>query len=78
MAALMAEIEGADFQRKMVFTLSVVLFAAGILVYWVWGVLYDTWYPFDKGNIGIYTIYVPLIAFGLIGMLLYWKKPVKA
>lgn len=73
----MAEPEGAEFHRKLTFSLSGALFAAGIIVYWVWGVLYDTWYPFDRGNIGIYTIYVPLIAFGLIGMLLYRKRPSK-
>lgn len=73
----MSEPEGAQFQRKLTFYLSAALFAAGIIVYWAWGVLYDTWYPFDRGNIGIYTIYAPLIAFGLIGMLLYGKKPAK-
>ncbi len=69
----MAE-EGAEFQRKMLFIFSVILFAGGIMLYWGWGLIYDTWYPFTRGNIAIYTIYVPLIAFGLIGMLLYRKK----
>jgi hypothetical protein len=44
-------------------------------LYWFWGLTYDTWSPFTRGNIGIYTIYTPLIAFGIIGMLLYRKKP---
>lgn len=74
----MVEPEGAEFQRKAIFSFFAVLFIAGLVVYWAWGVLYDTWYPFDRGNIGIYTVYVPLIAFGLLGMLLYRKKPVKA
>ncbi|OGS42012.1 MAG: hypothetical protein A3K67_00145 [Euryarchaeota archaeon RBG_16_62_10] len=73
----MADSEGAEFQRKAIFTFYLVLLIAGILVFWTWGLLYDTWYPFNRGNIGIYTIYVPLIAFGIIGMLLYRKKPVK-
>lgn len=71
----MAEPEGSEFQRKMVFGFYMLLFIAGMLVFWIWGLLYDTWYPFDRGNIGIYTVYVPLIAFGVIGMLLYRKKP---
>ena len=71
----MAEPEGSEFQRKMVFGLFMTLFIAGLLVYWTWGLMYDTWYPFDRGNIGVYTVYVPLIAFGIIGMLLYRKKP---
>ncbi|HUV61052.1 MAG TPA: hypothetical protein VMW71_02670 [Thermoplasmata archaeon] len=70
----MAEAEGAEFQRKAAFVFFVALLAAGILVYWGWAVMYGTWYPFDRGNIGIYTIYAPLIAFGVIGMLLFRKK----
>ena len=75
LGALMAEAEGSVFQRKIIFGFYMLLFIAGVLVYWIWGLLYDTWYPFDRGNIGIYTVYVPLIAFGIIGMLLYRKKP---
>ncbi len=72
----MAEAEGSEFQRQMAFAISVILFAAGVLIYWYWGLRFGTWSPFTRGNIGIYTIYTPLIAFGIIGMLLYRKKPV--
>lgn len=71
----MAEAEGSEFQRQLAFSLSVVLLVAGLLLYWYWGLRYGTWSPFTRGNIGIYTIYTPLIAFGLIGILLYRKKP---
>ena len=71
---MMAEGDAADFQRKAAFAFFLMLFVAGILVYWGWAIMYGTWYPFDRGNIGIYTIYTPLIAFGLIGMLLFRKK----
>lgn len=75
----MAEGDAAEFQRKVIFGFFTLLLIAGIVVYWMWGLIYDTWNPFtDRGNIGIYTIYVPLIAFGAIGILLYKKKPVKA
>lgn len=77
LGALMADPEGTEFQRKVTFSFFAVLFISGLIVYWAWGVLYDTWYPFDRGNIAIYTIYVPLIALGVLGMLLYRKKPVK-
>lgn len=70
----MAEPEGFEFQRKITFTFSTILLIAGILLYWFWGLKYDTWSPFTRGNIGIYTIYTPLIAFGIIGMLLSRKK----
>jgi hypothetical protein len=70
----MAEGDGSEFQRKAAFTFFALLFVAGVLVYWGWGLIYGTWYPLDRGNIGIYTIYTPLIAFGLIGMVLFRKK----
>jgi len=73
----MPEPEAAEFQRKVIFYFFALLFILGLIVYWAWGVIYDTWYPFDRGNIGIYTVYVPLIAFGVLGMLLYRKKPAK-
>ncbi|UCE45390.1 MAG: hypothetical protein JSU93_00385 [Methanobacteriota archaeon] len=71
---MMADGEGAEFQRKAAFAFSVALLALGIIVYWGWALAYDTWYPFDRGNIGIYTIYAPLICFGVIGILLFRKK----
>lgn len=74
----MADEDGSEWQRKVIVTFFALLLIAGIAVFWIWGVLYDTWYPFNRGNIGIYTIYVPLIAFGLIGLLLYRKKPATA
>ena len=74
----MAEVEGSELQRKMTFFFFMVLLISGVLLYWFWGLAYDTWSPFTRGNIGIYTIYTPLIAFGIIGMLLYRKKPSSA
>ncbi len=71
----MAEGEGSEWQRKVILTFFALLLVAGIAIYWIWGTIYGTWYPFTQGNIGIYTIVVPLVAFGLIGLLLYRKKP---
>jgi len=76
---MMAEAEGAEFQRKVVLAFYTFLLVAGISIYWIWGLIYNTWYPFTRGNIGIYSIYVPLVAFGIIGILLYRKrKPTSA
>jgi uncharacterized RDD family membrane protein YckC len=71
---MMSEGEGSEFQRKAALGFFVALLAAGILIFWGWGLLYGTWYPFDRGDIAIYTIYTPLIAFGIIGILLFRKK----
>lgn len=73
----MAEAEGSDFVRKVIFGFFAVLLIGGLALYWFWGVTYDTWNPFTRGNIGVYTIYVPLMAFGLIGLLLF-RKPTTA
>ncbi len=70
----MAEPEGAEFSRKLALAFSAILLIAGIALYWAWGLMFDTWYPFTRGNIGIFTIYVPLIGFGIIGILLFRKK----
>jgi len=78
LGATMADAEGSEWQRKVIVAFFAVLLVAGIAVYWIWGILYDTWYPFTQGNIGIYTIYVPLIAFGVIGLLLFRKRPTSA
>ena len=74
----MADPEAAEFQRKALAVLSALLLIAGISIYWAWGLLYDTWYPFNSGNIGIYTIYVPLVVFGILGLLLTRKPATKA
>ncbi len=73
-ATPMAEPDRSEFQRKATFVFFLIILAAGILLYWGWGVLYDTWNPFTRGNIGIYAIYMPMILFGIIGVLLYRKK----
>lgn len=70
----MAEAEGSELQRKVAYYFFMLLLVSGVLLYWFWGLAFDTWSPFTRGNIGIYTIYSPLIAFGLIGMLLYRRK----
>lgn len=73
----MADAEGSELQRKLFSGFFAILLITGLAVYWFWGITYNTWNPFTRGNIGIYTIYVPLIAFGLIGLLLY-RKPTTA
>ena len=70
----MADDQSIEFQRKAVRGFFALLLIAGIAVFWIWGIVYGIWYPFSHGNIGIYTIYVPLIVFGALGLLLYTKK----
>ncbi len=73
----MAEADVSEFQRKATMTFYTLLLVGGIALYWIWGMLYGTWYPFTKGNIAIYVVCMPMVAFGLIGILLYRKAPKK-
>ncbi len=72
----MAEPEGSEVNRKLGLLISAILLIAGIGLYWVWGIMFGTWYPFTQGNIGVYSIYVALIGFGVVGILLFRKKSV--
>ncbi len=74
----MTEPEGREFQRKILFSFSMLLLVGGVLLYWYWGIKFDTLNPFTRDNIGIYAIYSPMIAFGIIGMLLFKKKRLAA
>lgn len=74
----MADADASEWQRKVIRSFFALLLIAGVAIFWIWGVLYDIWNPFSRDNIGIYTVYVPLIAFGVIGLLLYRKRPAAA
>jgi len=75
LSATMADEEVAEFQRRLLMWISAALLIAGIALYWAWGIMYETWYPFTRENIGIYTVFVPLIGFGILGLLLYSRRP---
>jgi hypothetical protein len=59
--------------RRLAFGFYTLLLLLGILFYFSWGVLYGTWNPLTKENIGVYAVTVVLVGFGLTGMLLYRK-----
>ncbi len=47
------------------------LLSMGVLLYVVWGILYNSWNIFAAENIGIYALVILMVVFGLAGMLLY-------
>lgn len=51
------------------------LILLGILFYVSWGILYGTWNLADPGSIGVYSLTIILIGFGVTGYFLY-RKPV--
>ena len=66
--------EGSDFPRKAQMAISVLLIVAGFAMYWAWGLIYGSWNIFEKEFIGVYTIVVVLIVFGVLGLLLSYKR----
>ncbi len=44
---------------------------AGIGLYLIWGVLYNSWNIFTVENSGIYALTVLLVGFGIVGSVLY-------
>jgi hypothetical protein len=67
------EEQGLDTRRIAFFFYSLLLLV-GVLFYLTWGIFYGTWNPFAEGNIGVYAITVIFVGFGIVGMLLYYKK----
>lgn len=74
----MPEQEMSETQRKLWFYFSVLMIAAGVAFYWVWGLMFGTWNLFYTENLGAYSITVLLIAFGIVGALLTKKSKVAA
>ncbi len=54
---------------KLLFSLLV--FIAGLALYLYWAASYDAW-----TDIGLYSISVPIIGFGLVGIFLFTRKEV--
>lgn len=61
----MAE-EELSTQRKLVRGFFVLLLAVGIMIFLVWGWIFGIWW-----DIGLYTVLLMMIGFGLIGTILY-------
>lgn len=66
--------EGSDFPRKAKIAISVLLIIAGFAMYWTWGLIYGSWNILEKEFIGVYSIVVVLIIFGVLGLLLSRKQ----
>lgn len=49
------------------------LLSVGVVLYVVWGILYNSWNIFAAENIGIYALVILMVVFGLTGMLLYGR-----
>lgn len=62
----MVENDHLDFSRNVLSMFYAFLAALGIAFYFSWSLLYGTW-----TDIGVYTVTVVLVGFGIIGYFLY-------
>lgn len=65
--------EGSDFPRKAKMAISILLIVSGFAMYWAWGLIYGSWNIFEREFIGVYTVVVVLMVFGVLGLLLSRK-----
>jgi len=50
------------------------LLVTGVAFYLIWNAVYGCWNLFDPSCVGVYTVTVLLVAFGIVGSLLYAPK----
>ena len=58
------------YPKRPVRIFSMLLIVTAALLYWVWAVSYGSWNIFAAENMGIYTLFIVMLAFGVLGLLL--------
>jgi hypothetical protein len=61
-----------ELPRKFKLLFSFLVLLSGLLLYLSWASLYNAW-----TDIGLYSISVPIIGFGLAGIFLFTRKEVQ-
>jgi hypothetical protein len=62
--------EETAFPKKVKVGFSLLLIIAALSFYIGWGLYYNSWNIFEPTNMGVYAIFVVLMAFGILGLLL--------
>ncbi len=63
--------------RKFKFAGSLAMLAVGLAFYWGYGFAYGEWNLFSPGNDGVYSVVVFFVGIGIVGSLLFRKKPAR-
>ncbi len=71
LAAVMAE---SNFSKKAIMALSILLIIGGVALYVGWGIAYGSWNFLSARFIPIYALAVPMVLFGVLGILLTRQK----
>lgn len=68
------EEESQRFPKKVAIAFYALLIVLGLFMYVGWGIYYGTWDLFAPENVGVYSIVVILLGFGITGVLLYSRR----
>jgi hypothetical protein len=58
------------FPKKVEMGISVLLLISGIALYFAWAIWYNAWNLFDPLYIGLYSLVIVMVLFGIFGILL--------
>lgn len=62
------------FPKKVAVAFYLLLIVLGIFMYIGWGIAFGTWDLLAPENVGVYSIVVILLGFGITGVLLYTRR----
>jgi hypothetical protein len=71
---LSGTMEENSFPKKFKLALSLILIGGALAFYWAWGVMYNSWNIFNGSNMGVYSIVVIMLGFGILGLFLTRAK----
>jgi hypothetical protein len=71
---LAADMAESNFPNKAIMALSILLIIGGVAVYVGWGIAYGSWNFLSRNYIPIYALVVPMVLFGILGILLTRNK----
>jgi hypothetical protein len=58
------------FPKRLMMGISVLLLIGGIALYVAWGIGFNGWNFFDAKYIGLYSLVIVMVLFGIFGILL--------
>ena len=70
--------DDGELGRKLKLAGSVVMMIVGISFYYGYAVTYGEWNILQKGNEGVYSVFLFFFGLGFLGFLLFRKKPVRS
>lgn len=62
--------EETAFPKKVKVAFSLLLIIGALSFYLGWGLIYNAWNIFEPTNMGVYVIFVVMMAFGILGLML--------